>query len=99
MADESSNNPALDASLSAGSTPEVGRPPPEAPPQPQAPSPEPSKPEQPKPRPEVAPAAPVEEDAEPADDGSGTVPIAALRKAREDHKGRAARAEGVIAEL
>jgi hypothetical protein len=99
MADESSNNPALDAFLSASSAPEAGRPPPEAPPQPQAPSPEPSKPEQPTPRPEAAPAAPVEEDAEPADDGSGTVPIAALRKAREDHKGRAARAEGVIAEL
>src|SRR3954471_6321148 len=89
-------NPALEAFLTAD--PATADAPPAPPPQsqPQATQPEP-KPEQPKPK-EADPTPPPEDEAE-HDDGSGTVPIAALKKAREDHKSRAARAEGTIAEL
>jgi len=92
---EESQNPALEAFLTADPV-VVERPPPAPAPEPQAtPAPDPSELSKQK---SEAPRA-TEDDADPADDGSGTVPLAAFRKVREDYKSRAARAEGVAAEL
>jgi hypothetical protein len=100
MADE---NPALEAFLTAGSATEAPPPPPPDPSQ--ATQPEPTSKPDPKrateAKPQQAPAAAAEPpaDEDDHDDGSGTVPIAALRKTREDYKIRAARAEGELAGL
>jgi hypothetical protein len=91
-------NPALEAFLTAD---QAASSPPAPPPEPQATQPEPKSAPAPSKTPEAKPQAtpPPDDDDGEHDDGSGTVPIGALRKAREDYKLRAARAEGELAAM
>lgn len=84
-------NPALEAFLTAGQS-AAAEPPPSAPAAPQATEAEPSL--DPKQEGSEGSAPPADDD---PDDGSGTVPIGALRKSREDWKARNARTEGELA--
>lgn len=102
-------NSQLEAFLSAGTPTEQVDPPQSAPPsqpqqaaEPEPKSPPPSKPKAGEaPRPDAASTKAQPEDADDGeqDDGSGTVPLAAFRKQREDYKMRAARAEGELAAM
>jgi hypothetical protein len=91
-------NPALEAFLTAD---QAASSPPAPPPEPQATQPEPKSAPAPSKTPEAKPQAtpPPDDDDGEHDDGSGTVPLATLKKAREDYKLRAARAEGELAAI
>lgn len=96
---ESTSNPALEAFLAAGQAADTPSPPASEIRQSQEPPPEPASPSPTKTAPEAASSAPAQPEADDPDDGSGTVPLAAHRKAREDWKGRHERLAGEAAEL
>lgn len=90
-----SQNPALEAFLTAATEPA----PSPAPPQPQATEPEPSAPK-PQPKTEGTPPVPPPSEADAdGEDGSETVPVSVVRKMREDNKSARAAAEARVEEL